>query len=246
MNNLLLQIDKTKLPKHVAIILDGNGRWAKQRMLPRTMGHLKGIETLGEIVKTSKKIGIKNLTVFAFSTENINRPKEEVDFLMNEFLKFYKNKFSKLLENNINVRIIGEYTNLSDKIIDAIKTINDLPVNIDNMTFTICFNYGSRQEIVSSVKDIATLVKKGSLNINDINEDIVSKNLYTKDLEPLDLVIRTSGEYRLSNFLLWQSSYAEFYFTNVYFPDFNSQELYKAIIDYQKRNRRFGKIGDTK
>lgn len=244
MNDLLLQIDKTKLPKHIAIILDGNGRWAKKRNLPRTLGHAQGINTLSKLVKASKKLGVKNLTVFAFSTENIKRPAEEVKFLMAEFIKFYQNNFERLIKQNINVRVIGELTNLNDNVIDAINKINSYPINKDNMTFTICFNYGSRQEIVHSTKEIAKLVLENKLNIDDINESIISNNLYTNDLEPLDLVIRTSGEYRLSNFLLWQASYAEFYFTNVLFPDFDEEELYKTILDYQKRDRRFGKIGD--
>lgn len=244
MNDLLLNIKKDKLPKHIAIILDGNGRWAKKRGMPRIFGHKKGIDTLGNIVRRTKELGIKNLTVFAFSTENINRPEKEVKFLMEQFLLFYKEKHKKLIENHINVRIIGEYDNLSSKVIDAIKNINSYPFNEDNFTFTICFNYGSKQEIVNSIKEISNLVKTGKVKINDINEELVNKHLYTKNLEPLDLIIRTSGEYRLSNFLLWQAAYAEFYFTDVHFPDFSEEELYKAIIDYQTRNRRFGKIGE--
>lgn len=244
MRNLLLEINKDKLPKHIAIILDGNGRWAKKRGMPRIYGHKKGIDTLGKIVKATKELGIKNLTVFAFSTENINRPEKEVNFLMEQFILFYKEKYKKLIDNQINVKIIGEYDNLSSKIINIIKDINNHPLNVDNFTFTICFNYGSKQEIVNSIKEITTLVKTGKIKVNDINEELVNKHLYTKDLKPLDLIIRTSGEYRLSNFLLWQAAYAEFYFTDVHFPDFNEEELYKAIIDYQSRNRRFGKIGE--
>lgn len=244
MNSLLLQIEKTKLPKHIAIILDGNGRWANKINMPRVAGHAQGINTLGKLVNACNELGIKNLTVFAFSTENINRPKGEVDFLMNEFIKFYQNSLGKLRSKNINVRVIGELYNLNDKIIEAINIINSYPINKDYMTFTICFNYGSRQELVHSTKEIVKLVLDNKLNVEDISENIITNNLYTKDLEPLDLVIRTSGEYRLSNFLLWQSSYAEFYFTNVLFPDFNEEELYKAILDYQRRDRRFGKIGD--
>lgn len=244
MNNLLLQIDKTRLPKHIAIILDGNGRWAKRIGLPRVAGHAQGIKTLGNLITASSELGVKNLTVFAFSTENINRPENEVSFLMNEFIKFYNNSLNKLLEKNVNVRVIGEFINLEDKIIDIIKKINNTALIEDGMTFTICFNYGSHQEIVHSTKEIAKLVLQDKIKIDDINENIISNNLYTNYLEPLDLIIRTSGEYRLSNFLLWQASYAELYFTNVLFPDFNSDELYKAIIDYQKRDRRFGKIGD--
>jgi undecaprenyl diphosphate synthase len=163
---------------------------------------------------------------------------------MKEFLNFYEKSYAKLLEKKINVRVIGEYDNLNDSIIEAINKINCHPYFHDSMTFTICFNYGSRQEIIHSIKEIAQAVKNNELNINDIDETVVTNHLYTKDLEPLDLVIRTSGEYRLSNFLLWQISYAELYFTNVLFPDFNKEELYKAILDYQKRDRRFGKIGD--
>lgn len=244
MNDLLLQINKNKLPRHIAIILDGNGRWAKKIGLPRIAGHAQGIKTLGELVTASNELGIKNLTVFAFSTENINRPAGEVEFLMKEFLNFYENSLVKLLNKKINVRVIGEYENLSDSIVEAIKKINGESYFEDSMTFTICFNYGSRQEIIHSIKEIALAVNNNELNIDDINESVVSNYLYTKDLEPLDLIIRTSGEYRLSNFLLWQASYAELYFTNTLFPDFNKEELYKAILDYQNRDRRFGKIGD--
>lgn len=244
MNNLLTNIDISRLPKHIAIILDGNGRWAKKINLPRVAGHAQGIKTLGEIVTASNDLGIKNLTVFAFSTENINRPALEVDYLMNEFLKFYQNSFMKLIDKNINVRVIGELTNLKEDVILAIDKINSYPINKNNMTFTICFNYGSRQELVHSTKQIAKLVQENKLNIDEIDESTISSTLYTKDLEPLDLVIRTSGECRLSNFLLWQASYAEFYFTDVLFPDFTKEKLYEAILDYQKRDRRFGKIGD--
>lgn len=244
MNDLLLQIDKTKLPKHIAIILDGNGRWAKERGLIRMAGHAKGIETLGKIVKASNNLGIKNLTVYAFSTENIKRPIDEVNFLMKEFINFFTNKYNKLIDQNIDVRVIGETTNLSKDVIDAIDKINNKPLISGNMLFTICFNYGSKQEIIHATKNIAKLAKDNEIDINSIDEELFTKQLYTSDLEPLDLIIRTSGEYRLSNFLLWQAAYAEFYFTNTYFPDFLEDELYKAIIDYQKRNRRFGKLGE--
>lgn len=245
MNELLLKINKEKLPKHIAIILDGNGRWAKKRGMPRIYGHKKGIDNLEKIIKKTFELGIKDLTVFAFSTENINRPKQEVDFLMGQFALFYKEKYKNLINKKINVRVIGEYENLDKKIIDSIKDINSYPYNEDNFTFTICFNYGSKQEILHSVKNIANLVQTKKIKIDDIDLNLVDKYLYTKDLEPLDLIIRTSGEYRLSNFLLWQAAYSEFYFTNVYFPDFNENELYKAIIDYQSRNRRFGRLEEN-
>lgn len=244
MNNLKSQINLEKLPKHIAIILDGNGRWAKKIGLPRVAGHAKGIETLGKLVDASNELGVKNLTVFAFSTENINRPFEEVNFLMEKFISFYENSLGKLRKKKINVRVIGEYQNLKDNIIDIINNINSYPLNKDNMTFTICFNYGSRQEILKATKEVVKDALEGKVCLNDINESLFNNYLYTSLLEPLDLVIRTSGEYRLSNFLLWQASYAELYFTNVLFPDFNENELYKAILDYQKRDRRFGKIGD--
>ena len=244
MNNLKSQINLERLPKHIAIILDGNGRWAKKIGMPRIAGHAKGIETLGKLVEASKELGVKNLTVFAFSTENINRPLEEVNFLMEKFISFYEKSLQKLISKNINVRVIGEYQNLKDNIINIIEKINNYPFNEENMTFTICFNYGSRQEMIHATKEIVNEVLEGKVNINDINETLFTSHLYTKLLAPLDLIIRTSGEYRLSNFLLWQASYAELYFTNVLFPDFNEDELYKAILDYQKRDRRFGKIGD--
>ena len=238
------QLNPNKLPKHIGIILDGNGRWAQERGLPRTLGHQKGIETLGKIVKATKELGIKNLTVFAFSTENINRPKDEVKYLFNRMKDFFNNQYQQLKKEKVNVKIIGELVNLPTDLVSIIKEINDRPFNYDYFTFTIAFNYGSRQEIVNATKQVASLVKIGKLKINDINEKIIEENLYTKDLENLDLIIRTSGELRLSNFLLWQASYAELSFPKVYFPDFNEEELYKVLIDYQTRDRRFGKIGE--
>ena len=163
---------------------------------------------------------------------------------MEKFISFYEKSLQKLISKNINVRVIGEHQNLKDNIISIIEKINNYPFNEENMTFTICFNYGSRQEMIHATKEIVNEVLEGKININDINETLFNSHLYTKLLAPLDLIIRTSGEYRLSNFLLWQASYAELYFTNVLFPDFNEDELYKAILDYQKRDRRFGKIGD--
>lgn len=228
-----------KLPTHIAIILDGNGRWAKKRLMPRTFGHQKGAKTLQEIIRISSSLGIKYLTVFAFSTENWSRPLEEVNFIMKEVKNLCKD-YQKLINRNIKFKMIGSKEELAPDVRESIETMENKTANCDGMTFLLAFNYGAKQEIVNATKKICVQVKNNNLTINEIDETIFEKNLYTKDIPPVDLLIRTSGEMRISNFLLWQIAYAEIIFTKVYWPDFHEKEFYEAIYEYLGRNRRFG------
>jgi len=222
-------------PNHLAIILDGNRRWAKLRGLKTLEGHKKGFETLIDLVKHCKKRNIKILSVFAFSTENYKRTKEEVDYLMNLFITGFKTKKKELSEENIKVIFSGTKDNLKKEVIKIMDELTELTKDKEGLIFNICLNYGGRQEIVDALKKII----KENININKITEETVNKYLY-QDLPPIDFLIRTSGEVRISNFMLWQLSYAEMYFTVTMFPDFNEEKLDEALIEYEKRNRRFG------
>lgn len=239
-SELKQEILSKHIPETVAIILDGNGRWAKKRGLPRTMGHAKGIENLVNVSTLCKEIGVKNLLVYAFSTENWSRPKEEVEYLMKALVENLAKYRKRMMKNQTKVKILGERQNLSKEILDAINDVESATANFTGYTLGICFNYGGQQEIVNATKEIAEMVKNGSLAIDDINQKLFEEHLYTKGIPAVDLLIRTSGEERLSNFLPWQLSYSEFVFTNVHWPDFNKKELYLAIQKYQSRNRRFG------
>ena len=234
-----------KIPNHVAIILDGNGRWAKKRGLPRTAGHQEGAMNVREITKLCANIGIKALTVYAFSTENWKRPDEEVKFLMKLPIKFFNEFAPELVENNIRLKVIGNVEELPTDLQQKVLEISELTKNNTKMTLTIALNYGSQDEIKQAVQAIATEVKNGQLNVEDINEDVIDQHLMTSDLPPLDLMIRTSGELRISNYLLWQLAYAELYFTSIAWPDFKEEQLYEALLDYQKRNRRFGALNEA-
>ena len=228
-----------KLPNHLAIILDGNGRWAKKRGLPRNLGHRQGVETLVKIVRYCSDLGIKNLTVYAFSTENWNRPKQEVDYLMNLLEEYFTGIEKKLRNRNIKLKVIGEKNRLSEQLINKINYVQESTQNNTGMIFNIAFNYGSKDEIITAVNKM----------VNDnilITKDNLDKYLYTNESGNVDLLIRTSGEQRISNFLLWQIAYAEFYFTDVHWPDFNKKELEKALEVYQGRDRRFGGLKDEK
>ena len=229
-----------KIPNHVAIIVDGNGRWAKEKGLPRSMGHDAGFKRLKEITSYAFNKGIKVVSVYVFSTENFKRSKEEVDHLMNLFVNgFKKDKF--YLKENIKVVFSGRKEPLRQDVLDAMdKIVSDTKDNAKGI-LNICLNYGSRSEIVDATKKIVNEVENGKLNIDEINEEMYHKYLY-QDLPDVDLMIRTSGELRLSNFLLWQNSYAEFYFPKTYFPDFTKKEFDKAIVEYTSRDRRFGSI----
>lgn len=228
------------LPQHIGIILDGNGRWATKRMLPRIKGHEKGVKTLREIVLEVKELKIPYLTVFAFSTENWNRPQGEVDFLMNQVKKYYYNYFDKLLEQKIKVRFIGFKERIPQDVLIIMEEIEQKTKEFNGFTLTIAFNYGSTKEIVEACRKIATDVAKQKITISNIDESLFESYLFTKDLPPLDFIIRTSGEMRLSNFMLYQAAYAEMYFPKTLWPDFHKKELYIALLEYQSRNRRFG------
>lgn len=238
--NLKEKILSRTLPKHIGIILDGNGRWATRRMLPRTLGHEKGIQTLKEITLEVKKLGIPNLTVFAFSTENWNRPKEEVDYLLNQLKKFYQEGLKKVIKEKIRIKVIGTKENLPSDLVMMIEDLEYQTKIFTEFTLTIAFNYGSKQEIIEACKKIAWEAINKEISVHNIDDAYFTKHLYTADLYPLDFIIRTSGEERLSNFLLYQAAYAELYFPKTLWPDFHKKELYIAINTYQNRNRRFG------
>jgi undecaprenyl diphosphate synthase len=234
-------LDKSGLiPVHIAIIMDGNGRWASKRGLPRNAGHREGANTLKRIVRICDEIGVKFLTVYAFSTENWNRPKDEVDALMSLLLEFLKNADNELAGKNIRIRVIGESEGLSNEIKKEIARITSNTMNNTGLTLLIALNYGSRTEITNAAARIAREVKRGTLNPEDINEKLFSRYLYTSDIPDPDLVIRPSGEHRISNFLLWQSSYSEFWYSDILWPDFSKKYLIEAITEFQRRNRRFG------
>jgi len=242
--NLLDKIDLTNLPKHLAIIMDGNGRWAKQKGLLRALGHESGTKSVKEIIKTSAKLGIECLTLYAFSTENWNRPKLEVDTLMKILVRSLKKELKTLQENNIKLNTIGNLEKLpksaQEELLDVINKTKDN----SRMTLTLALSYGSREEIVNAVRNISDKVKNNIISLESIDDSIINEHLYTQNLPEVDLLIRTSGEHRISNFLLWQIAYAELYFTDILWPDFKEQDLYEAIISYQKRERRFGKTSE--
>lgn len=231
-----------KIPNHIAIILDGNGRWAKKKGLPRTVGHTNGAKALQRTIEACKKFGVKTLTVYAFSTENWSRPKEEVDFLMNLFLNYLTKQSKKLIENKIRFVVLGDKSRFSPEIQNAMKKLESDTKDFTEFTFNVALNYGGHAEIVKATKEIAQDVKDGKISIDDIDEKLFESHLYTHDQLPPDLIIRTSGEQRLSGFLLWQCSYSEFYFPQVHFPDFNEEQLKIAIQEYSKRDRRYGKV----
>ena len=230
-----------KVPEHVAIIMDGNGRWAQKRGLKRTKGHEKGALTLKNISEYIYDKGVRVLSVYAFSTENWKRDKEEVDFLMDLFIKYFKKNFKFIKEKNIKLVFSGVKKNLSDKVLNAIEKMMNDTKNNTNGIFNVCINYGGQDEIVEATKKIVGDVKSNKLDIDNLDKEMFSKYLFN-NLQPVDLVIRTSGEYRISNFMLWQIAYSEFYFTNTLWPDFNKEEFDKALEEYQKRDRRFGGV----
>jgi undecaprenyl diphosphate synthase len=230
------------IPKHIALIMDGNGRWAKSRNLPRLAGHKAGVEALRSVIERGGDIGVKHMTFYAFSTENWSRPEDEVSGLMNLLVVYLKSETKKLHANNIRVNVIGDISKLPSRAQKELQRTLDLTAHNDSMTVHIALNYGSRDEIVKAVQSIAADTKAGTLNVEDIDAKTVSGRLYTADIPDPDLMIRTSGEVRLSNFLLWQLAYSEFYFTDVYWPDFDGDALEAAIHAYQNRHRRFGKV----
>lgn len=230
-----------KIPNHVAIIMDGNGRWAQKRGLKRTKGHQRGAKVLKKISEYVYDKKIKVLSVFAFSTENWKRDKEEVDYLMDLFIKVFKDSFKSIKEKGVKIVFSGLKTKLNDKVLKEMEKMTEETKNNKNGVFNICLNYGGQDEIVEATKKIVSDVKEGKIKIDDINKDMYNNYLFN-DLPPIDLMIRTSGEFRISNFMLWQMAYAELYFTDVLWPDFDEKELDKAIDSFNKRDRRFGGV----
>jgi undecaprenyl diphosphate synthase len=235
-------IDKKRIPRHIAIIMDGNGRWAEGQSLPRAKGHIEGVRRVEEIIDTARKLGVKIVTLFTFSTENWNRPENEVSMIMNILSAVLEKKIQKLKKDNIQLRMIGRADRIPQPLLRTINEVIEMTKENVGLIVNLAFNYGSRIEIVDAVKKISQSVQKGELSIDEIDEQTVSSALYTKGLPDPDLLIRTSGEQRISNFLLWQLSYAEFYFTDKLWPDFDTKELKRAIRDYQGRERRYGAL----
>jgi len=233
-----------KLPKHVAIIMDGNGRWAKQKGMLRVMGHENGTKSVRKVVESSAELGIKYLTLYAFSTENWNRPKTEVQTLMKLLVRSLKKEIKTLQDNKIKLNAIGCLNELPEKVQNELLEVMDKTKTNDRMTLTLALSYGSREELTSTIKKLAIKVKNNIISPEKIDESIINKHLYTQNLPDVDLLIRTSGEQRISNFLLWQIAYAELYFTNTLWPDFKKEDFYKALINYQNRERRFGKTSE--
>ncbi|MGN0318927.1 MAG: isoprenyl transferase [Lachnospira sp.] len=231
-----------KIPEHVAVILDGNGRWAKKRHMPRTYGHKQGSKVVEDMLSIVYETGVKYFTVYAFSTENWKRSVEEVGTLMTILRTYLKDSVKKSMDGNMKVRVIGRREGLSSDILESIDHLEEVTKNNTGLLFTLALNYGGRDEITRAVRNIVKKVSDGSINADDITEELISDNLDTAGIPDPDLLIRTSGEQRLSNFLTWQLAYTEFYFTDVYWPDFNRDELIKAFEKYNKRERRFGGV----
>jgi undecaprenyl diphosphate synthase len=242
--NLLDKIDLENLPKHLAIIMDGNGRWAKKQGYFRALGHESGSQSVKDIIENCSDLGIKNLTLFTFSSENWNRPQIEIEILMKILVRTLTVDIEMLQKNNIKLHAIGNLNKLSNKVKKVVLEAIDKTKDCNKMNLTLALSYGSREEIVDAVKNISYKVKNNIISIDAIDDSIINEHLYTQNLPEVDLLIRTSGEHRISNFLLWQIAYAELYFTDVLWPDFKEQDLYEAIISYQKRERRFGKTSE--
>ncbi|QQY80846.1 isoprenyl transferase [Keratinibaculum paraultunense] len=236
------KIDINNIPSHVAIIMDGNGRWAKERFLPRTAGHQEGMKRVIEIVEVAEKLNIKYLSLYAFSTENWKRPKEEIEGLMKLLVQYIRSELNKICKNNIRIQTMGDISKLPETPRKEVERAIEKTKNNNKMVLNIGLNYGGRDEIVRAVKNILEDVKMGKINEKDINTKNFSNYLYTNGIPDPDLLIRPSGELRLSNFMLYQIAYTEFWFSDIYWPDFKEEHFYKAIIDYQKRDRRFGGI----
>ncbi|WP_347922967.1 isoprenyl transferase [Pontimicrobium sp. SW4] len=238
------QIHIDQLPQHIAIIMDGNGRWAKEKGKLRLFGHEKGSKAVKQVVEGCAELGVKNLTLYAFSTENWNRPKLEVQTLMKLLISSLKKEIKTLQKNNIKLNAIGNLKALPSKVYTELIDVMELTKANSHLTLTLALSYGSRDELVNTVKQISIKVKNNIISPEKIDESVINEHLYTQNLPDVDLLIRTSGEQRISNFLLWQIAYAELYFTNVFWPDFTKQHLYEAIINYQQRERRFGKTSE--
>ena len=237
-------IDLKNLPKHIAIIMDGNGRWAKEKGLLRVLGHENGTKSVRTTVESCVSLGIENLTLYAFSTENWNRPKLEVKTLMQLLISSLKKEMDTMQKNEVRLNAIGNLSHLPKKVQQELLQVIEATKANKKMTLTLALSYGSRDEIVNATKQICDKVKNNIISLEKIDETLINQHLYTQNLPDVDLLIRTSGEKRISNFLLWQIAYAELYFTDVYWPDFENETLYEAIVNYQKRERRFGKTSE--
>lgn len=244
-STLLKSTDNSNVPTHIAIIMDGNGRWARSRNLDRSHGHIEGVKRVEEIVGAAQAKGVKVLTLYTFSTENWNRPESEISMLMNILTTVLQRKMRKLEKDNIKFQYIGRRERIPVSVLNTLNDVQERTKDNTGLIVNLAFNYGARLEILDAVKTIAQKVKEGKLKKEQITEDVISEALYTKGLPDPDLLIRTSGEKRISNFLLWQLSYAELYFTEKYWPDFDSAEFEKAITDYQNRERRYGAVTST-
>ena len=237
-------IDINRLPKHIAIIMDGNGRWAKLRNKPRVYGHREGAKSVRKIVEATARLGIKNLTLYAFSTENWNRPKHEVKTLMKLLVSALKRELVLMKKNNIKLNAIGHTDKMPENVQHELQEVLDETKMNTGLVLTLALSYGARQEIQRAIKEISYKVKNNIISVENVDENIINKHLYTQNLPDVDLLIRTSGEVRISNFLLWQIAYAELYFTKELWPDFDETSLLNAITDYQLRERRFGKTSE--
>jgi len=233
---------KANLPAHVAIIMDGNGRWAKERHLPRIEGHREGAESVRAIVRAAGEAGVKYLTLYAFSVENWSRPKDEVDTLMKYLARYLKTEVGDLMRNNVRLEVIGQIYRLPEFVQEQLAKTRAALARNNGLTAVLALSYGGRQEIVEAVRDIATKVQRGKLEPAEINEQVISQHLYTKNIPDPDLLLRTSGEMRVSNFLLWQISYAELVVTPTLWPDFRKPQFYEALEEYARRHRRFGAV----
>lgn len=238
------QIQNDRIPRHIAIIMDGNGRWAKRQGMARMFGHRKGVETVHNITEAAAQLGVEYLTLYAFSTENWNRPKEEVDSLMALLVDTIVKETPTLMKNNIRLLTIGDLERLPENTKNKFRTCIEQTSGNTGLRLVIALSYSSRWEIINATKSIAAAVQNGDLLVEDINEEVVASFMTTAQMPDPDLLIRTSGEYRISNFLLWQLAYAEMYFTSCLWPEFTEEEFYQAIIDYQHRERRFGKTSE--
>lgn len=242
LRDLPADLQQERLPKHVAVIMDGNGRWAKQRGLPRIMGHRRGVDTLKELLRCCRDWGIGALTAYAFSTENWGRPLEEVDFLMTLFERVLRQELREMMEEQVRIRFVGDLSRLPASLRAEIERSMAETSQNQGIQFSVATNYGGRQEIVQACRAIATQVEQGKLHAEEIDEAVFAQHLYTQGTADPDLLIRTSGEMRISNFLLWQMAYAEIYITDTLWPDFDRAEFHRALVDYQQRDRRFGRL----
>lgn len=242
MENLFYDISLDKVPSHIAIIMDGNGRWAKSRFMPRTYGHKAGVETIRKVVKECSRLGVKYLTLYAFSTENWKRPKDEVSALMGLLVKYLRSELEELHRNNVKILTIGDISKLPDVCIEELDRAKKETKDNTGLVMSLALNYGGRNDLVNAVRNISQEVLDGKISPDDIVDDTIASHLSTNESPDPDLVVRTSGEQRLSNFLLWELAYSEFYFTDIHWPDFDEKELQKAIYAYQSRDRRFGGV----